>query len=156
MDFWRGRCLKRRGPEMCTFGLSGCRVKPRRLWGRRGFTRPRERHKKSKTVAGKGKKTRNFGPPPFGAPPWGAHPSGSTLRVFVLPCFGHLVVFFSKKTKGQKTETPNFGQSRFGQSRPIKVGQSRSNKDGQSRIGQSRHQPTFVVFTSNLEFSCVC
>ena len=29
------RVLKRRDPEMCTFGLSGCRVKPRRLWSSR-------------------------------------------------------------------------------------------------------------------------
>ena len=28
-----------RDPQMCTFGLSDCRVKPRRLWGRRDFTR---------------------------------------------------------------------------------------------------------------------
>ena len=28
VEFWWS--LKRRGPEMCTFGLSGCRVKPRR------------------------------------------------------------------------------------------------------------------------------
>ena len=30
-----GGVWKRRDPQMCTFGLSGCRVKPRRLWGRR-------------------------------------------------------------------------------------------------------------------------
>ena len=28
VEFWW--CLKRRDPQMCTFGLSGCRVKPRR------------------------------------------------------------------------------------------------------------------------------
>ena len=38
--FWW--CLKRKDPQMCTFGLSGCRVKPRQLWGRRGFTRQAE------------------------------------------------------------------------------------------------------------------
>ena len=80
---------------MCTFGLSGCRVKPRRLRGRRCFTRqpknskrahftapaiqtpPKfhekhpERHRNSETVAGKGKKKSEIlGPPPFGAPPF--------------------------------------------------------------------------------------
>ena len=34
-----GGVFEGRDPEMCTFGLSGCRVKPRRLQGRRGFTR---------------------------------------------------------------------------------------------------------------------
>ena len=29
VEFWW--CLKRRDPQMCTFGLSGCRVKPRWL-----------------------------------------------------------------------------------------------------------------------------
>ena len=38
--FWW--CLKRRGFEMFTFGLSGCRVKPRRPRSRRGFTRQPE------------------------------------------------------------------------------------------------------------------
>ena len=35
-------CLKRRGLEMCPFGLSGCRVKPRRPQIRWGFTRQPE------------------------------------------------------------------------------------------------------------------
>ena len=30
-----GGVFEDRGPQMSTFGLSGCRVKPRRLWGRR-------------------------------------------------------------------------------------------------------------------------
>ena len=30
VEFWW--CMKRWDPQMCTFGLSGCRVKPRRLW----------------------------------------------------------------------------------------------------------------------------
>ena len=33
VEFW---CLKHRGAQMCTFGLSGCRVKPRRPQMRRG------------------------------------------------------------------------------------------------------------------------
>ena len=82
-------------PEMCTFGLSGCRVFPQRLRGRRlhtarelqtctfdgpaasNTTIPRkdhqEREERMKTVAGEGKKERNFGPfPTLQAP----HPSG--------------------------------------------------------------------------------
>ena len=31
-----GGVFEGRGAQMCTFGLSGCRVKPRRLWGPRG------------------------------------------------------------------------------------------------------------------------
>ena len=97
---------------MCT----GCCVKPRRLWGRRGFTRqPKnskrahlrapalqkhhqnstrrhpERHKKNKIVAGEGKKAPNVGPSTFGAPPFGAPTlQGPTLRVppFGVPPFG--------------------------------------------------------------------
>ena len=84
---------------MCTFGLSGCRVNPWRLWGRRGFTRqpenskrahfrspalqtppkfhektPRERDKKNEMGAEEGKKksAKLWAPPPFGAPPFGA------------------------------------------------------------------------------------
>ena len=80
VEIWE--CLKRRGPEICTFG---CRVKPRRPRSRRGFTRqpespnvhisgprpskhhqnstnrhPRERGKRAKIVAGEGKKRAKF------------------------------------------------------------------------------------------------
>ena len=37
VEFWW--CLKRRGTQMCTFGLSGCHVKPRRLLGPPGLHR---------------------------------------------------------------------------------------------------------------------
>ena len=33
--------------KKCTFGLSGCRVKPRGLWGCRGFTRQPENSKRA-------------------------------------------------------------------------------------------------------------
>ena len=80
-----------RDPQMCTFGLSGCGVKPQRHRGRRGFTQQPENSKRahftaptlpnttkktnqeSETGGGRRKKkTRNFGPPtlPFGAPPF--------------------------------------------------------------------------------------
>ena len=89
-----GGVLKRKCPEMCTFGLSGCRVKPRRphQTGRRGShttarelqtctfqgtcaskhhqnstRRPPERHRNSETEAGKGRKSAKF---------WASHPSG--------------------------------------------------------------------------------
>ena len=84
------------GPHICTFGLSDCRVKPRRLRGRRGFTRQPENSKRanmrsrpSKTPPKFNEKTTEretkkrtwwletekkleiLGPPPFGAPPSG-------------------------------------------------------------------------------------
>ena len=99
VEFWW--CLKRRDPQMCTFGLSGCRVKPQRLRGRMGFTRqpenskrahlsaptlqtpPKfhektpEREEKNEFCGGRGKKKREIlGLPPFGPPPFGPHPSG--------------------------------------------------------------------------------
>ena len=76
---------------------------------------PRETQKE-RNGGGKGKKKReNFGPPtPFGAPPLsGPHPFGA------LPLRGPTLL--------------NPPRGRFGQSWPI--------KDGQSRIGQSRSQP---------------
>ena len=42
VEFWR---------FLCTFGLSGCGVKPRRLWGRRGFTRQLENSKRAHLTA---------------------------------------------------------------------------------------------------------
>ena len=45
VEFWW--CFEDRDPQMCTFGLSGCRVKPRRLRGRRGFTRQPENSKRA-------------------------------------------------------------------------------------------------------------
>ena len=118
---------------MCTFGLSGCGVKPRRLRGPPGFhttTRdskrahltapalqtPRKFHEKNpsqrdtmraKRWREREEKARNVGPP--------------TLR-------GHTL-------RGRTLRGPTF-RGRFGQSRPIKV--------GQSRFGQSRSQPRRV------------
>ena len=59
VDF--GGVFEGRDPQMCTFGLSGCRVKPRRLQNENG--------------GGRGKKARNFGPLPSGPHPSGPHPS---------------------------------------------------------------------------------
>ena len=92
-----GGVFERRDPQMCTFGLSGCRVKPRRLRGRRGFTRqpvnskrahlsapalqtplkfhektPREGRKERILRRESEKKKRKFlGPPHPGPPPFG-------------------------------------------------------------------------------------
>ena len=100
-----GGVFEGRDPQMCTFGLSGCRVEPRRLGGRWGFTRqsenskrahlsvpalqtppkfhektPRERRKEQNFVAGQGKKARNFGPPTLrGSTFRGSTLLGSTL-----------------------------------------------------------------------------
>ena len=66
-----GGVLKRRGPEMCTFGLSGCRVKPRQGPGLQDTTKiqrkdPQERKKELKIVAGEGKKSEILGGPAEG------------------------------------------------------------------------------------------
>ena len=40
-----------RDPQMCTYGLSGCGVEPRRLRGRRGFTQQPENSKRAHLTA---------------------------------------------------------------------------------------------------------
>ena len=85
-----GGVCEDRDPQMCTFGLSGCRVKPRRLRGR-GFTRqlpvlqnttkiPREdtqrETKRAKMEAGDEKKKKKKRAPTLRAPTLrGPHPS---------------------------------------------------------------------------------
>ena len=99
-----GGVFEFRDPQMSTFGLSGCRVQPRQLQGRRGFTqqpenskralsrvpalqkhhqnstrRPPEREKERKWRWRREEKREILGPPPFGAPtPSGPHPFGAT------------------------------------------------------------------------------
>ena len=100
-----GGVFEDRDPQMCTFGLSGCRVKPRRPHqtgppglahdspnSKRAQTRgtcaskhhqnstrrPPERHRNSETVAGREEKARNFGPPTLRGPTLsGPHPFGA-------------------------------------------------------------------------------
>ena len=94
------------------------------------------------------------GPAPFGATPLVVPPFGAK-RVLVLPCFFVVLSFFEKQEKTEtvklaKVGLAKVGHPNFGQSRSIKVGQSRSNffgqsRFGQSRIGQSRSQPLFLV-----------
>ena len=102
VEFWWG--LKRRGAQMCTFGVLGrsCETlaaPPDRAAGartrqpensKRAYFRapalqkphqnstkgpPQEREERKLWRGGK-KKARNFGPPTLGCPPFGAHPSG--------------------------------------------------------------------------------
>ena len=66
---------------MCTFGLSGCCVKPRRLRGRRGFTQQPENSKRAHLALPNTTKKPRLGlAPPFARtlcpPPFGPHPSG--------------------------------------------------------------------------------
>ena len=90
-----GGVFEGRDPQMCTFGLSGCRVKPRRphqtgppglhtttrelqtrTFERPGASNttkipredPQRGKKRTNFVAGDGKKARNFGPPTLRAP----------------------------------------------------------------------------------------
>ena len=74
-NFWW--CLKCQDPQMCTFGLLGCPVKPRRQIP--PFGAPT-------THCGSKNKLAQLGLPKVGLfPPFGAHPSGPT------PCgFSHL------------------------------------------------------------------
>ena len=150
VEFWW--CLKLRDPQMCSFGLSGCRVKPRRphqtgarptLWG----PQPSGPHPSGLHFFWVWAPTRA---PPFGAP----HPSGPqqfgapTLRGMKKTLKNHKKnnlkkIQTIKKQKKQlkkskqlisNIENLNFGQSRFGQ--------SRLDDNGQSRIGQSQFRPT--------------
>ena len=95
MEFWW--CLKRRGPEMCTFGVLGlsCASPGGQVWwGRRGSTahfrapelqkhhqnstrRPPERERRMKIVAGRGKKKSEIlGGPAEGCPAEGCPAEG--------------------------------------------------------------------------------
>ena len=143
--------------EMCTFGLSGCRVKPRRLWGSRGFTRqpenskrahfrapsasnttkiprhdPQERKERKKIVAGKGKKSAKFWPPTF---------RGLHFFLVWLPQQGHpsgLKGSPAPSSVGAKDKNTNLGQSR-----PqilAKVGQIRMAKVGLAKVSISRRR----------------
>ena len=73
VEFWL--CLKRRGPEMCTFGLSGCRTFQGP--GASNTTKipredPQREKRKERNGGGRGEKKREvLGPPPFGPPPFG-------------------------------------------------------------------------------------
>ena len=119
---------------MCMFGLSGCRVKPRRLWGRRGQTctcqgpdastppkfheRTPKREKKEENCGGRREKKREMlCSPPFRAPP--LHQDGRVGE------------------EGRGREGEDFGPSR---TNLYDIFLPKSNKGpiGLSRIGPSR------------------
>ena len=162
VEFWW--CLKRRGAQMCTFGLSGCRVTPRRLRGRQGFTRQPENSKRAhmsvpafqtpskfheKTPSerrnneisgGREKKKREIlGSPPFGPPPCGLPFCGP-------PPFGPPPPSAPTKNK--------IGQMRSGQIQSTKIGQIRPNKDGQIRFGQIRPRPVSITTKNCTNCNC--
>ena len=121
---------------------------------------------RAKMGAGEGKNNAKFlaptltlGPDPSGphfsgsgAPPFGAHPSGP---VFVL------LVFLKKKKRilfvvGPRDKNTNFGQSRFGQSRPpkswpksVNLGWAKSVKVGLAKVGLSHSEA--VLTTARVE-----
>ena len=70
-----GGVFEDRGAQMCTFGLSGCRVELRRPHQTTKIPREDPQWRE------KGKKTRNFGPPPLRA-----HPSGPPPKTKLAKC----------------------------------------------------------------------
>ena len=143
VEFWW--CFEDRDPQMCTFGLSGCRVKPRRLRGRRGFTRQPENSKRERPGASntakipredpqrgkkrrilrrdREKKARNFGPPTLRAP---------TLRTPTLRTPTHVNSKHTKKPEQLIKKTKS--------SHPTKltlanVGRIRMAKIGLAKVG---------------------
>ena len=146
---------------MCRLG-SRAGVKPRRLRGCRGFTQPPEnskrahltspalpnttkipeRHQKSETVAGKGRKSAKFWAPPFGAPqfgapPFGLHPSGVCGPLKILVLLWVFLLCSSWKEEG-RTRLYHFGSKKVGQNRPKRMAKG---------IGQSRSQPQGICPT---------
>ena len=131
---------------MCTYGLLGCRVKPRRLRGRRGFTRQPERaqtciferpgasnttkipqedlpkrEERIKFPAGERKKSAEFGPPN----PSGPH-SLRPPKILLPP--------LRAPTKNKKLA--KCGLAIFGQQKLAKFGQIRMAKSGLAKFGR--------------------
>ena len=102
---------------MCTFGLSGCRVKPRAASGAAGAS-----HDSPRTpnvhICGKGKKARNCGPHYFGAPLFRGPITWGPTFFWVCP-----------HPSGPHHDTHQIQNW---------IGQNWSNQDGQNGIGQSR------------------
>ena len=153
---------------MCTFGLSGCRVKPQRLRGCRGtrelqtctFERPstsntikiprkdqQEREKRMKTVAGEGKKkgVKFWAPHPSPHPP-GPHPSGPHFfQVWASTLRGPTLC-------GPKIQHPKIGRSRnWPKSKlaEVEIGRTRKKKLAEVEIGRSRPRSKFRTFLSH-------
>ena len=138
-----GGVFEDRGAQMCTFGLSGCRVEPRRphfFWVRAHPSSPPLR---APTPPG----PHPSGPPPLRAPtPSGPHPLGPPPKTKLAKCglakFGQqkLAKFGQIRMAkcGQLTLAKyGIGQIRFGQMRP--------NKDGQIRFAKCGHGQDIAV-----------
>ena len=69
-------------PQICTFGLSGCRVKPRRLRGRRGSTTTRELQTSTFQGPGASNTPKFNGPHPPGPHPFGGPTLATEETVF--------------------------------------------------------------------------
>ena len=140
VEFWW--CLKRRGPEMCTFGVLGLScASPGLQKHHQNSTKgpPREREERKKFSSGRREKKKReiLGPQPLGAPTFlgsGPHPFGP-------PPSGQLR---APSPLGPHPQGPNswpsgpslkqkIGQMRSGQIRSTQNGQIRPNKDGQMR-----------------------
>ena len=143
-----GGVFEFRDPQMCTFGLCDCRVKPWRLRGRRGFTRQPENSKRAHLSAPalqtppkfhektprEGRKERilrrdsekkvapPFGPPPFEPPPF--EPPPFEPPPFEPPPF-EPPPFEPPPFKPPPFEPPSFEPPPFESVWPKSIGQSR-------------------------------
>ena len=109
-----GVCLKRQGAQMCTFGFSGCGVKPRRFWGGPG---------EGRSGGTEHDQTRTLKPTPTRETP--LH---ETVKQAPTPHSTHTHhtrhtahTHTTHNTTPYTTHQTRFGQSRFGQSRPWPV-----------------------------------
>ena len=156
--------LAGRDPQMCPFGLSDCRVKPRRLRGRRGFTRqpespnvlPRFKHHQNSTrrpperdrkksehggERGKKKNAKCWATHPSGPHPSGLHPSGPDFFLGLGPTVWAPTLTHTRSRNGlAKIGLAKVGLAKIGFSQNW-PGQNWSNQDGQNWIGQSRSLP---------------
>ena len=170
LEFWW--CLKRRSSQMCPFGLSDKRVKPRRHRSRHCFTQqpensnrahlkaqalqtpPKfhektpEKEEKNEFCGGRGKEKREIlGPPPFGPPPFLG--SGPTLPgphpsgPKPLHRWGPFPLGPPPPNPPTRPDHRRL-KKKYGQ---IRSGQIRSNKIGQIRpnkVGQMWYWPNLV------------
>ena len=113
-----GGVFEGRNPQICTFGLSGCRVKPATKIPREHTQRDTKRAKRCRER----EKTRNFGR------------TGGCL--FFCVFFFHLVVLLFDR-KSQKTETLKLAKVGL-----AKVGQLKLAKVGLANVGISLGPPT--------------
>ena len=145
---------------MCTFGLSGCGVKPRRLRGRRfhtttenskrahltapalpntNTTKTTRRHivreKKSETGGGRRKKSAKIWAPPHPSGPHhsGPHPSGLGLGPTLWAITHQIQKWMGQNWIGQNWIWPKLDVA--------KIGQIRMAKTGLAKVGPFRCRP---------------